>query len=260
MLRAIAMRFAAAPTSGVPADFRERAYGGQSVCHGIDKPAAPRFVSRQCFALRPRAGAGILAAAMLSFLLAVLPFAIVTSITPGPNNIMVTASAANFGYRRTVPHMLGVSFGFPVMLILLGVGTGQVFAAYPLLHQVLKFAGAAYLLYLAWRLARASRGEGGGGAAKPLNFLQAALFQWINGKAWFIAAGAITAYTTVGGDMLAEISLIAAVFVAVCYPALTIWALFGLAIGRLLKSDRALAAFNWTMAALLVLSLVPVFF
>jgi threonine/homoserine/homoserine lactone efflux protein len=194
---------------------------------------------------------------MLAFALTVLPFVIVTSITPGPNNIMVTASAANFGYRRTVPHMLGVSLGFPVMLLLLGAGPGQLFVSYPALHQAMKVVGAAYLLYLAWRIARAGDAETNGRASRPMTFVQAALFQWVNGKAWYIAGGAISTYTTVGGNMMVEIGIIAALFIAVCYGALSTWALFGLAIGRLLTSARARAAFNWSMAGLLVISLVP---
>lgn len=194
---------------------------------------------------------------MLAFALTVLPFVVVTSITPGPNNIMVTASAANFGYRRTVPHMLGVSLGFPVMLILLGAGPGQLFVIYPALHQAMKIVGAIYLLYLAWRIARAGDGGDDSRPARPMTFVQGALFQWVNGKAWYIAGGAISTYTTVGGNMMSEIGIIAAIFILVCYGALSIWALFGLAIGRLLTSARARTAFNWTMAGLLVVSLAP---
>jgi len=195
---------------------------------------------------------------MLSLAIAVLPFAFITSITPGPNNIMVTASAANFGYRRTMPHMLGVTFGYPVMLILVGAGLGQVLVTHPVIHGTLKYAGAALLLYFAWRIARGGRQAESGAAGRPLTFVQGALFQWINVKAWLMTLGIVATYTSVGGDVVAEIFVIAAVFVATCYPSLTIWALFGAAIGRMLTSDRALAIFNWSMAALLVLSLVPV--
>ncbi|MBM3601151.1 MAG: LysE family translocator [Alphaproteobacteria bacterium] len=194
---------------------------------------------------------------MLSTALTFLPFAFVLSITPGPNNVMVTASGANFGYWRTVPHMLGITAGVPVMMALMGAGLGELFLAYPVMHQAMKHAGALYLLYFAWRVAHAGHDEDTGASGKPMTFLQGALFQWINVKAWFIAIGAVTTYTTVGGDTFAEIAALCAVFALACYPSVTIWTLFGMAIRRWLTSNRALKAFNWSMAALLVLSLIP---
>lgn len=186
-------------------------------------------------------------------------FALTMALTPGPNNIMVTASAANFGFRRAVPHMLGIALGFGVMLLALGMGLTGLFQAEPRIHIVLKYLGAAYLLYLAWRIARAGDSDGKDGRDRPITFFEAALFQWINPKAWIIAFGALTAYTTVGGSMAREVTLIAAVFTVVTFPSVAIWALFGAGLGRWLKHPGARAAFNWSMAALLVLSLVPVF-
>lgn len=186
-------------------------------------------------------------------------FALAMALTPGPNNIMVTASAANFGFRRVVPHMLGVTLGFAVMLLALGLGLAGVFHTEPRLHLAMKYLGAAYLLYLAWRIARAGEGNGGSARARPITFLEGAAFQWINPKAWIIALGAMTAYTTVGGSMVREVALIAAVFGTVTLPSLVIWALFGAGLGNWLHKPSARTAFNWSMAALLVLSLVPVF-
>lgn len=186
-------------------------------------------------------------------------FALTMALTPGPNNIMVTASAANFGFRRAVPHMLGVTLGFVFMLLALGLGLTGLFHAEPRIHVVLKYLGAAYLLYLAWRIARAGDSDGKGARDRPITFLEGAAFQWINPKAWIIAFGAMTAYTTVGGSMVSEVALIAAVFAVITFPSLAIWALFGVGLGRWLKGPGARAAFNWSMAALLVLSLVPVF-
>lgn len=189
----------------------------------------------------------------------IVTFAVSMSISPGPNNLMVTASGANFGFLRTVPHMLGVSFGFPAMLLAVGLGLGQALAAWPQVHEVLRYVAAAYLLYLAWRIATA----GGPGKAeargRPFTFLQAALFQWVNPKAWVIALSAVATYTTVEGDALHQISLIGGVFVVAAFLSLCVWAAFGTLIAGVLTSPRALRAFNLFMAALLVLSLVPVF-
>jgi threonine/homoserine/homoserine lactone efflux protein len=201
---------------------------------------------------------------LLATLLALLPFAISMSITPGPNNIMVTASAASFGLWRTLPHLLGISLGFPVMLVAVGIGLGSAFTAYSVLHRILQVLGIGYMLYLAWRMAASNPGtdvdasaDAGGRAARPLSFLQAALFQWANPKAWVIALGAVTTYTRLDQPMLLQILVIAGVFAVTAFPATGLWALFGIAIGRLLRSPRALRIFNLAMAALLVLSLLP---
>lgn len=185
-------------------------------------------------------------------------FAAVMSLTPGPNVILVTASAATFGFRRAIPQMLGITLGFGILLMAVGLGLAGLVRAEPQLHTVLKYAGAAYLLFLAWCIARADAGDGAATRAKPIGFFEAALFQWINPKGWVIAVGALAAYTTVGGDPLWETSVIAAVNAATCFVSVAIWAAFGVAIGRLLRDRRARLAFNWSMAGLLVLSLVPV--
>ncbi|MGQ0675204.1 MAG: LysE family translocator [Rhodospirillales bacterium] len=186
-------------------------------------------------------------------------FALAMALTPGPNNIMVTASAANFGFRRVMPHMLGVTLGFALMLLALGLGLGGLFQTEPRLHLAMKYLGAAYLLYLAWRIARAGESADGAGRPRPITFFEAVLFQWVNPKAWIIALGALTAYTTVGGSMTREVALIVGVFAVVTFPSLAVWASFGAGLGRWLGDPRVRAAFNWSMAALLVLSLVPVF-
>jgi threonine/homoserine/homoserine lactone efflux protein len=188
-----------------------------------------------------------------------LLFSAAMCLTPGPNTIMVTASAANYGFRRAIPHMLGIALGFGILVMTAGLGLAGLVHAEPRLHTVLKFAGAAYLLYLAWCIARAGAGSNAATGAKPIGFVRAALFQWVNPKGWVAALGALAAFTTVGGNVLSETLVIAAVLAAVSLIAVVVWAGFGAMIGRCLSNPRVRIAFNGSMAALLVLSLIPVF-
>lgn len=194
---------------------------------------------------------------MLQLVIALLPFAFSTSLTPGPNTVMVTASGATFGFRRTLPHVFGITVGFPLMLVAIGWGLGGVFEAHPSVHVALRWVGAGYLLFLAWKIANAHRSDAPGARSRPFGFLQAAAFQWVNPKAWMISIGAVSTFTTPGGDLRHEALVIGAVFAVVSLLSLAAWALFGLALGRLLRSERALRTFNLLMAALLVASLVP---
>jgi threonine/homoserine/homoserine lactone efflux protein len=186
-------------------------------------------------------------------------FAAAMCLTPGPNVVMVTASAANFGFRRAIPHMLGITLGFGFMVMAAGFGLAGLFHAEPRLHTLLKYAGATYLLYLAWRIARADAASSDSTRAKPISFVEGALFTWINPKGWVTAVGALAAYTTVGGNVLLETSVIAGILAAACFASVVMWAGFGAAIARILGNPRARIAFNWSMAGLLVLSLIPVF-
>lgn len=192
----------------------------------------------------------------LDVLTALMGFAFVTSITPGPNNLMLMASGANFGLRRTVPHMLGVGIGFVFLTICAGAGLVQVFDTYPASYTVLKIASVAYLLYLAWKIVTAAPPEAAEAAGRPLTFLQAALFQWVNPKAWAMALTAISVYAP--SQSLAAIALVAAVFGAVNLPSVCTWAILGQQMRHLLTAPRHLRAFNIAMAVLLVASLYPV--
>jgi threonine/homoserine/homoserine lactone efflux protein len=178
------------------------------------------------------------------------------SLTPGPNVVMVTASAANFGFRRVIPHMLGITLGFAIMVAAAGLGLLGVVHAAPRLHALLRYGGIVYLLFLAWRIARADA-ESAAPLARPIGFVEAALFQWINPKGWVFALGALAAYTDVGGDVLRETTAIAFVLATACLVSVAIWAAFGAATGRFLANRRIRVAFNRTMAGLLALSLVP---
>jgi threonine/homoserine/homoserine lactone efflux protein len=189
-------------------------------------------------------------------LTALILFSFVSSATPGPNNLMLMASGANFGFRRTIPHMLGVGIGFTVMVMLVGTGLVQVFDAYPISHTILKFVSVAYLLWLAWKIATAVPVAGQKGGARPMTFLQAAAFQWVNPKAWTMALPATSAYAP--GQTLGAIALVAAIFGAVNLPTVSSWTLMGQQMARLLSNSNRLTLFNWSMAGLLVLSLYPV--
>lgn len=189
---------------------------------------------------------------------ALVAFAFVTSVTPGPNNMMLLASGVNFGFRRTIPHMLGIGVGFTLMVFLMGLGLGTVFTAYPPVYQVLKFIGAAYLLWLAWKIANSGPVGEGKGTGRPMSFLAAAAFQWVNPKAWVMAVSAVTNYAIQGQPLLSAV-VIAAIFGIVNLPTVSVWTLFGTALRQVLNDPTWLRVFNWTMAALLVLSLVPVF-
>jgi threonine/homoserine/homoserine lactone efflux protein len=186
-------------------------------------------------------------------------FALSMSASPGPNNVMVTASGANFGFRETLPHMFGVAFGFPAMLVCVGIGFGAVLAIHPEIQTVLQFIGGAYLLVLAWRIARAGEVVVGTPTARPMRFLEAAAFQWLNPKAWLIAVGALGTYAPADEPLASNLLIMGMIFVAACFPSLGVWTLIGTGFGRLLSTRRAMRAFNICMALLLVASLALVF-
>lgn len=188
--------------------------------------------------------------------LALLGFAFVTSVTPGPNNMMLLASGANFGFRRTVPHMLGISVGHSVMVFLVGLGLAGVFTAWPPALTGLKIASVGYMLWLASKIANAASPGEGRQRPEPMTFLQAAAFQWVNPKAWAMALGAVSAYVTV--PSVRACAAVALAFAAVNLPSVSVWAWAGQALRRWLETPGRLRAFNWTMAGLLVMSLWPV--
>lgn len=192
----------------------------------------------------------------LDLFTALLGFAFITVITPGPNNLMLMASGANFGFGRTVPHMLGVGLGFPAMTLLVGLGVMQLFDVWPPSYIVLKWLSVAYLLYLAWKIANAAPPKEAQIEGRPLTFLQAAAFQWVNPKAWSMALSAITLYA--GGRDLASVIWVAAIYVLVSCVSTTSWTVVGQQLRRFLRSPARLRAFNWIMALLLVTTLIPV--
>ena len=191
-------------------------------------------------------------------LVAFLVFAVVMFFTPGPNNIMLLASGLNFGFRRTLPHIAGVTVGYAFMIGVTGLGLGAVFAALPLLQALLKYAGAAYLVYLAYVIARSGPPEPGEAERRrPMSFIGAALFQWVNAKGWVMAIGIITAYAAIAGYPW---NVAVQVLVSLIIGALSSvsWVLSGTALQPLVKSPRAVRIFNVAMAILLLASLYPV--
>jgi threonine/homoserine/homoserine lactone efflux protein len=181
------------------------------------------------------------------------------SFTPGPNNIMLLSSGLTHGFRRTVPHIMGVSFGFAFMVGAVGFGLAAVFLAYPVLQTVLKYLGAAYLIYLAVVIAMsgATKPEQSGGRG-PMTFWAAALFQWVNAKGWVVVIGTITAYAAIAHFPL-NIMLQTLITFVMAVGSTVTWTLFGTALRPVLTSERAVRAFNIVMAVLLLGSLYPVF-
>ena len=189
-------------------------------------------------------------------LLALSIFAFVTSVTPGPNNMMLLASGVNFGIQRTIPHMLGIAAGFTAMLLVVGLGLGAIVTAVPAVLVVLKVASAAYMLWLAWRLATSGSFGTGAGPARPMTFVEAAGFQWINPKAWAMALTATSVYTQPDAFYLSVV-IVALVFGAINLPSVGVWAAFGVGLRGFLAVPARLRAFNVAMAVLLALSVVP---
>lgn len=192
-------------------------------------------------------------------LMAASLFAVVSYITPGPNNAMILASSVNFGLRRSLPHLLGICLGFGFMLLLVGLGLRGLFGQYPVVLDVMRYAGAAYLLWLAWKLAtaRGPQAEAQAGA-RPLSFLGASAFQWVNPKAWVMAMTALSTYLPASAS-LADVLLLTGVLTLVGSPCVLVWAGFGVALRQWLQDPLRLRIFNISMALGLVASLYPSF-
>ena len=192
-------------------------------------------------------------------LLALALFALVSSITPGPNNLMLMSSGANFGYKKTIPHMLGVSLGFAFMLLLVGVGLVQLFNLYPVSYDILKVISVVYLLFLAYKIATSvSLSDKSKKESKPFTFIQASAFQWVNPKAWTMALTAISVYSP--SQNIESIAIVAFVFALVNLPSVSCWTLLGQELRVILSNNARLRVFNFIMAGLLVMSLYPVLF
>ena len=194
----------------------------------------------------------------IDLLFALVVFAFGSSITPGPNNLMLMASGANFGFRRTIPHMLGISIGHAFMVTMVGIVLLQIFQTYPVLNTALKVCSVAYMLWLAWKIANAVPPNAKTVEGKPFTFLQAAAFQWVNPKAWFMAITAITVYGAPIEGLWVGTLTVAGIFAMTNFPSIMVWAGIGVQVRRWLGTTKRLRIFNITMAVLLVASLYPV--
>lgn len=179
------------------------------------------------------------------------------SITPGPSNLMLLASGANFGFIATIPQVLGITLGFSSLLLAVGLGLGALLSAIPALHLVLKIAGAAYLLYLAGRIARScALGESKAAQSRPLTLIESAAFQWLNPKAWVVALAAMAVYSSPASPFL-SMAWVCLVFALVNLPTVSAWAAFGVALRGYLAEPVRLKRFNFAMALLLAATLWP---
>jgi len=191
--------------------------------------------------------------------IAFVVFAAVMFFTPGPNNVMLLSSGLTHGFRRTLPHIAGITIGVAFMVAAVGLGLGTVFIAYPVLQTILKYAGAAYLIYLSAAIAMSGAAPSGQDNRRgPMTFRGAAVFQWINVKGWVMVIGTITAYAAIASFPW-NIVIQTAISLVMGTLSTVAWALFGSALRPVLTSPRAVRAFNIVMAALLLASLYPVF-
>jgi threonine/homoserine/homoserine lactone efflux protein len=205
-------------------------------------------------------------------LLPLIAFTATSALTPGPNNILLMTSGVNFGFRRTVPHILGVVVGFPAMVALIGVGIGATILTQPLVHQVVTIVGVLYLLWLAWQIASADVTPNEGrlltaepvagskvspAQGRPMSFLAAAAFQWVNAKAWISAIGMLAIYAPTGYGVMGGIAIVVGINLIISIVSATTWTAFGLALARWLGNPLRRRLFNLAMATLLVLTLVP---
>ena len=195
-------------------------------------------------------------------LLSIFLFAIATAFSPGPNNLMLLSSGLTFGYKKTIPHILGVMVGFPLMVIAVGLGVERVFELFPSLYDILKVFGLAYLLWMAWQIANfsGSMSKDDEKRQKPFSFIQAAVFQWLNPKAWIMAITATTSFITSSTHLFVQIMIIAFVYLLVGLGSTNAWALGGLFLQRVISNERHVRVFNVSIAVLIVLSVGPFMF
>lgn len=188
-------------------------------------------------------------------------YAVPALITPGPNNMMVAISGVNFGFMRTRAHVLGICGGFSAMTFLVGVGLGSAFQKNPALHVAMRYAAFVFLCWIAWRIAFANISNENGKRRRPLTFIEAVLFQWINPKSWAVAAGAAATFITPEGNVYEESALVAGVFLLFQLPCVFLWALFGAGIGGFLRNHPlTLRCFNVVMAITLLAAMVSILF
>lgn len=192
----------------------------------------------------------------LEVFLALVWFSFVSSITPGPNNLMLLSSGVNYGFMKTIPHMFGIAIGFAILLACVGFGLGQLLEYFPLGYTILKFAGASYLIYLAYKIAVSGPIKSGDKVGRPMRFIEAALFQWVNPKAWVMAVTSMALYTS-QTNYVFTVLMVVLTFTAINLPCVSSWAAFGTAMRSFLSDPKRLRIFNYIMAFSLIVSLWP---
>ncbi|MBE8182707.1 MAG: LysE family translocator [Candidatus Portiera sp.] len=193
-------------------------------------------------------------------ILGLVIFAFASSITPGPNNIMLLTSGVNYGFARTIPHIFGVSLGLFFMTSCLGLGLGQLLKLYPFLLTYLKVFAFIYLIYLSWRIAFSKTiSSGPNSTGKPMSFIEACLFQWINPKAVIMAITALSLYVDPQNPLF-SLLLVGIIFTLVNLPSISVWVVFGVSLRNFLSDPKRLRIFNFSMGGLLLLSIIPIIF
>jgi len=196
-----------------------------------------------------------------TMILSIASFGLASTMTPGPNNIMLLSSGLTFGYRRTLPHALGINFGFPVMVICVGLGVGKLFEVFPFVYTILKVIGISYLIWMAWHIANTKGSLNTENKKdKPFTFLQAALFQWINPKAWVMAITSTAAFITDHQIASIQVMIISCIYFFCAILSTNSWALGGVMLRRFIQNERLIQILNIAMAILIVGSIVPFVF
>jgi threonine/homoserine/homoserine lactone efflux protein len=197
----------------------------------------------------------------LTMLISIVSFSLAGVMTPGPNNIMLLSSGLTFGYRKTIPHMVGVALGFTIMVVCVGLGIGAVFELFPMLFTILKVIGISYLFWMAWKIASSKSDlKTNTKKSKPFTFLQAASFQWVNPKAWVMAITSTLSFITDPEHGFAQVLIIAFIYFLSGVISTNTWTLGGVYLKKLIKNELHVRIFNITMAVLIVASILPVIF
>ncbi len=198
----------------------------------------------------------------LAMLSSIVVFTLTSSVTPGPNNIIILSSGLTFGYKKTIPHILGVVLGYPFMLILLGLGIGVVLEKFPIVLNILRYVGIAYLFWMAYKIVSntSSYEVTENSNKKPFSFLQSALFQWVNPKAWIMGLTVISLFVTSSENSLIQILTIALIYALSIVIGTSLWAIGGVFLKRFLKDAKSVRFFNIILAVFLIVSVVPVMF
>ncbi len=195
-----------------------------------------------------------------TMLLSIASFTLAGTMTPGPNNIMMLSSGLTYGYRKTLPHMMGVMLGFSLMVVCVGLGIGAVFELFPMIFTVLKVVGVAYLFWMAYKIASSKGDIETSKSSKPFTFLQALTFQWINPKAWVMAITSTLSFVTNPQRSLEQVLVIAFIYMLSGFISTNSWTLGGVYLKKFIKNTLHVRIFNITMAILIVLSVLPVIF